>query len=171
MANCLLIPEILEMVLINIPPIQVITTRRVCKTWASLINTSPTLKSYTTTGLSLNETQIPKQRFTNDYGGGWYFPRSPVTPLAKSILDRIWTKILPDALQAWNRPTDQTPDQLVEDGEERDIEEYEYENPCTYTFKVGCYQPLDPPVEVRKLQMRYPGEVKYYDCDGMQKDY
>ncbi|KAK6540203.1 hypothetical protein TWF694_009022 [Orbilia ellipsospora] len=291
MANCLLIPEILEMVLLNVPPIQVIASQRVCKTWHSLTITSPTLISYTTTGVSLADSKVSKERFSNEYGGRWYFPRSPITPLSKSILDRLWTRVLPDALKTWNRPKDEIPDrkklaetishlydtftpicdkvpllfpeaefvhirpswkrwvpwcdcreaesefkamfehkmcptdthsplrsamdqvlvaayskvprglsdrfpeedplnvdvkpkvvgvkawlwiqyrELMGEGEEEDKEEDGYDGPCTYSLNIECYKPLDPPVEVRKFQTRYMGEVRYSDCSGLKKDF
>ncbi|KAF3934568.1 hypothetical protein ABW19_dt0210576 [Dactylella cylindrospora] len=101
------IPEILELILYNTPAINVITTyRRVCHTWKSLIETSPLLQSYATTGL-----QIPFQRKADEgprpvpfreydafeaYSGK--VPPSRITPMALEILTHFWKRLAPHAL-------------------------------------------------------------------------
>ncbi|EPS45399.1 hypothetical protein H072_650 [Dactylellina haptotyla CBS 200.50] len=118
MAECLYIPEVLEMVLLELPAIQTIICQRVCTTWRDLIQKSPALKYYTTYGIHLGCGPQPEPLFAEHFGdpsereGLYYPPRSNFPPLAIAVLETLWTKLAPHALRTWNHPNDQIPDRI-----------------------------------------------------------
>ncbi|EPS37488.1 hypothetical protein H072_8773 [Dactylellina haptotyla CBS 200.50] len=81
--------EILELILLNVPPLSLITNfRLVCKTWNSLLETSASLKYYATTGLYLDCAPKPSDRPSR-------ISNLPiVTPLAFDILEIFWRKLI-----------------------------------------------------------------------------
>ncbi|KAF3934540.1 hypothetical protein ABW19_dt0207476 [Dactylella cylindrospora] len=82
-----LLPEILTLILLRLPFIHVIRNRRVCKSWHSLIDSSPDLRFYVSTGLQLESHQkaVPSAE-TIGYN---------ITPLALQVTDAFWNHIGP----------------------------------------------------------------------------
>ncbi|KAK6529123.1 hypothetical protein TWF694_004338 [Orbilia ellipsospora] len=91
-----LLPEILESILLQLPAITVlIRCRRVSKTWQALIDTSPSLRYYTSTGLDkqlqhrpLFYSLVPEN--TDDPSQ----PPKVVTPMAMEVLSSFWIKLM-----------------------------------------------------------------------------
>ncbi|KAF3933089.1 hypothetical protein ABW20_dc0109541 [Dactylellina cionopaga] len=76
------IPEILENILLYSDPVRVLIHRRVCKTWQTVISTSPHLKYLTRHGYDPTTHQSPQE--------------TPVIhPIAFQILTRFWERIAP----------------------------------------------------------------------------
>ncbi|KAK6340549.1 hypothetical protein TWF696_008876 [Orbilia brochopaga] len=94
MERCISLPETLELILLNLPPLTLITTcRLVSRTWKALIETSPSLKYYTSTGLQLHpDPSAPSQDCI-------------FTPLAIDVLHLFWQRLLPLAPQTTNTLT------------------------------------------------------------------
>ncbi|KAF3908725.1 hypothetical protein AA313_de0200534 [Arthrobotrys entomopaga] len=77
----LLTPEIAELVLLEIPAVELLTTcRLVCRTWRDLIDTSsPKLRYYSLSGLNLHGQQNPNGQI--------------LTPLAIEVLSIFWKRL------------------------------------------------------------------------------
>ncbi|EPS39869.1 hypothetical protein H072_6364 [Dactylellina haptotyla CBS 200.50] len=76
-------PEIVEQILLELPAVAVISScRRVCKTWKTLIETTPNLIKYSTTGLKLDEYEAARTH-----------PIPKITPLALEILSIFWKRL------------------------------------------------------------------------------
>ncbi|KAF3909955.1 hypothetical protein ABW20_dc0105073 [Dactylellina cionopaga] len=85
----LLIPEIVEQIFLSteFEVVEVLTTHRaICKTWRAVIDTSPALKYYSTTGLRLGNTGA-----ITDDRSSLLTPRP--TPAACLIIKTFWRKI------------------------------------------------------------------------------
>ncbi|KAJ6261487.1 hypothetical protein Dda_4157 [Drechslerella dactyloides] len=73
--------EIVEQIILNLPPATVITTcRAVSRVWKSLIETSPSLKCYSTTGLTPSQDRE-------------VYSTSILTPLATTVLSKFWQQL------------------------------------------------------------------------------
>ncbi|KAK6498370.1 hypothetical protein TWF481_010962 [Arthrobotrys musiformis] len=81
-SSCLFsIPEILELVLQHVPPLDLLSScRAVCRTWNDIISTSWTLKYYATTGLDSDQYLLG-------------VPRPELTPAARDILSLFWRRL------------------------------------------------------------------------------
>ncbi|KAJ6261488.1 hypothetical protein Dda_4158 [Drechslerella dactyloides] len=74
--------EIVAEILLNVPPVALITTcRRVSTTWKCLIETSPELKYYSTTGLRKRD-EAQEAADT-----------AAITPMALEVISRFWGKV------------------------------------------------------------------------------
>ncbi|EPS45540.1 hypothetical protein H072_464 [Dactylellina haptotyla CBS 200.50] len=84
-----LAPEILELILLHIPAIELLTTcHAVCKKWKNIIETSEEVGFYATTGLRKSELKIyPRGTKNVDE-----IPRF-ATPMALEVLSRFWRKL------------------------------------------------------------------------------
>ncbi|KAK6334748.1 hypothetical protein TWF718_010196 [Orbilia javanica] len=82
-----LIPEILELIMLELPAVTVLTTcRGVCKAWKSLIETAPDLKYYSLTGLKRSkkrQAEIAARQL----------PDQIITPMALAVLSTFWKKL------------------------------------------------------------------------------
>ncbi|KAF3093228.1 hypothetical protein TWF102_006671 [Orbilia oligospora] len=82
-----LIPEILELIMLELPAITVLTTcRGVCKSWKSLIEMAPDLKYYSLTGLKRSK----KRQAEN---AARQLPDQIITPMALAVLSAFWKKL------------------------------------------------------------------------------
>ncbi|KAK6510914.1 hypothetical protein TWF506_010002 [Arthrobotrys conoides] len=82
-----LIPEVLELIMLELPAITVLTTcRGVCKSWKSLIEMAPDLKYYSLTGLKRS-----KQRQAEI--AARQLPDQIITPMALELLSAFWKKL------------------------------------------------------------------------------
>ncbi|KAK6511341.1 hypothetical protein TWF481_000261 [Arthrobotrys musiformis] len=89
-----LIPEILELIMLELPAVTVITTcRGVCKAWKSLIETAPDLKYYSLTGLKRSST---KQRQADIVAR--QLPDQIITPMALALISAFWKKLAVNGL-------------------------------------------------------------------------
>ncbi|KAF3934507.1 hypothetical protein ABW19_dt0205197 [Dactylella cylindrospora] len=82
----LLIPEILEVILLGVPAIEVLTSiRAVCRTWKSVVETSPELQYYTEIGFT--RAQVKSLLANRD--------RAIIEPLplAFQIIQKFWAKV------------------------------------------------------------------------------
>ncbi|KAK6541574.1 hypothetical protein TWF694_007377 [Orbilia ellipsospora] len=79
--SVLLTPEIAELVLLEVPAVELLTTcRRVCRIWRDLIDTSsPKLRYYSLSGLDLHGQQNPDGQI--------------LTPLAIEVLSIFWKRL------------------------------------------------------------------------------
>ncbi|KAK6498382.1 hypothetical protein TWF481_010973 [Arthrobotrys musiformis] len=83
-ASPLLIPELLELILVSLPPLEVLTTwRTVCRLWRDIIDTSPVLKFSTWRAESIPGRQAPKVT-TKSYQRN---------PLVLEILSNFWIRL------------------------------------------------------------------------------
>ncbi|KAK6514604.1 hypothetical protein TWF281_004801 [Arthrobotrys megalospora] len=83
-ASILLIPELLELVLVSLPPVEVLTTcRAVCRLWRDLIDTSPVIKFSSWRAESIPGRQAPRVT-----------PKSyQRNPLVLEILSNFWIRL------------------------------------------------------------------------------
>ncbi|EPS40376.1 hypothetical protein H072_5804 [Dactylellina haptotyla CBS 200.50] len=82
-----LLPELLEAVLLRVPPVLVQTKcRLVCRDWKGMIENTPALKHYSKTGLWLPDTEDGPKQFLNE-------PVSAFTPIAFDVLQLFWRKL------------------------------------------------------------------------------
>ncbi|KAK6354661.1 hypothetical protein TWF696_003801 [Orbilia brochopaga] len=85
--------EIIQEVLLNIPSIELITTFRcVCTSWKALIETSPALKYYSTTGLQ----KPARQNCGHD---AYTASTTAITPMAITVISLFWRKAARKALK------------------------------------------------------------------------
>ncbi|KAF3934443.1 hypothetical protein ABW19_dt0200222 [Dactylella cylindrospora] len=83
----LLIPEILELILLEVPVLELFKCRQVCRTWKDLLESSPFLSYYTQTGLKKDKisTAIKAEKL-----GEILNP----TPLGLAVLQKFWSRVL-----------------------------------------------------------------------------
>ncbi|KAK6529783.1 hypothetical protein TWF281_008942 [Arthrobotrys megalospora] len=87
-----LIPEVLELIMLELPAVTVLTTcRSVCKGWKSLIETAPDLRYYSLTGLKRS-----KQRQAEI--AARQLPSQIITPMALAVLSAFWKKLATNGL-------------------------------------------------------------------------
>ncbi|KAK6534901.1 hypothetical protein TWF281_006200 [Arthrobotrys megalospora] len=81
------LPEILEAILLRVPPVTVQTTcRQVCQHWKVVIETTPALRYYTETGLWLPDREYNIERPLPE-------PFCAFTPMAIDMLQMYWRKL------------------------------------------------------------------------------
>ncbi|KAK6350525.1 hypothetical protein TWF718_003716 [Orbilia javanica] len=84
------LPELLEAVLLQLPPVIVYTTcRLVCSQWKETIETTPALNHYTETGLWLPDKACQDQNVEQRLPE----PFSAFTPMAMDVLQIYWRKL------------------------------------------------------------------------------
>ncbi|KAK6501982.1 hypothetical protein TWF481_009801 [Arthrobotrys musiformis] len=80
-------PSLLEKILLHLPAKHLLTRHRlICKSWTSLISTSPPLKYYTTTGTHQPTTQRQIRRYQSLYD---------FNPFFLIILNLLWKTLVP----------------------------------------------------------------------------
>ncbi|EWC47420.1 hypothetical protein DRE_00388 [Drechslerella stenobrocha 248] len=89
---------LVEQILLNTPALVVLTTcRHVCRAWKHLIETSPALKFYSTTGL--HQESLRNLQAT--------FAEPQITPLAVDIISCFWWKLAQEAAYVKARDIDE----------------------------------------------------------------
>ncbi|EPS43110.1 hypothetical protein H072_2895 [Dactylellina haptotyla CBS 200.50] len=98
------IPELLELILLELPAVTVLTTcRRVSKTWKTFIETSTPLWYYSTTGWRFSQRQHTLEDKVSSR-----LPSQFTTPMAVEVLSTFWKKLaakgIDQSLQVTNEP-------------------------------------------------------------------
>ncbi|KAK6352893.1 hypothetical protein TWF696_004894 [Orbilia brochopaga] len=77
--------ELLNDILLELSPVEILKVRGVCKRWNELIDTSPSIKVYTQTGIRFNA--------SDQYTGK--ASKLLFTPMARDVLHTLWQRIEP----------------------------------------------------------------------------
>ncbi|KAF3903382.1 hypothetical protein ABW20_dc0107305 [Dactylellina cionopaga] len=136
-AAAFLIPEILEMIMLEVPAIELLTAcRQVCKGWKSILETSPALSYYATTGRRRRKNREDEQE-----------PCQIVTPLAVEILTHFWRKLARKGIN------EQLEVQINAPGGRRRRTGSEVWAPIRFASRIYKHM-LEPPVEKDRRELR-----------------